>query len=96
MKILIWRGKHGDQYFDVADENKALKFLFTLIDTDYGYYDPEYMDIHNAALYKKAKEGDMVALRRFMHTRSDHEYEGWEFENTWTEEDFKKQFGEDL
>ena len=37
MKILIWRGKHGDQYFAIADENKALKFLFTFIDNEYGY-----------------------------------------------------------
>lgn len=96
MKILVWRGKHGDQYFNIADENKALKFLFTIIDTEYGYYNPDDMGSYNAALYKKAKDGDMVALRKFMHTRSVHEYEEWEFEDPWIEEEFKQKFGKDL
>jgi len=38
----------------------------------------------------------MVALKWFMLSRCDHEYEEWEFEDPWIEEEFKEKFGKDL
>ena len=98
MKILVWRGKHGNGYFDATDEYKALKFLFLIINTEYHYYNPENMSPADTVLYKKALDGDKVSLVRFMQTRYDHEYEyeEWEFEDIYTEEDFTKKFGEDV
>lgn len=96
MKILIWHGKHGDEYFDASDENKALKFLFTIIDKTYKYYDSEYMDSYCTNLYEKAKAGDMAAIKRFLCERSLHEYEGWEFEDVQTDADFTDRFDECL
>lgn len=96
MKILVWYGKHGEEYFVASDERKALKFLFTIIDEEYGYYEPEYMDKEDVALYEKAKTGNVRDIHRFMLSRNGHEYEGWEFHNADTEENFKERFGKDL
>lgn len=97
MKILVWTGKYGDEHIDATDEREALKFLFTIIDKECGYYDPEFMDKYAAGLYEKAKAGDMTSITRFMFSRQDHEYEGWEFEDVQTvaDADFKKRFGKD-
>ncbi len=98
MKILVWSGKYGEEHIDATDERKALKFLFTIIDKECGYYDPEFMDKYDSELYEKAKTDDMKAITRFMFSRQNHEYEGWEFRDvqTVTDTDFKNRFGEDL
>lgn len=96
MKILVWYGKYDEEYFVASDPRKALKFLFTIIDEEYGYYNPEDMDDKGSALYEKAKTGNVRDIHRFMLSRTGHEYEGWEFHNADTEEDFKKRFEKDL
>ena len=96
MKILVWHGKYGEEYFDATDENKALKFLFNVIDKEYEYYDSEYMSPYCADLYEKAKAGNMAAIKRFLCERSGHEYEGWAFEDVQTDADFADRFGEEI
>ena len=98
MKILVWTGKYGNEHIDATDEREALKFLFTIIDKECGYYDPGFMDKEDSVLYEKAITGDMKAITRFMYNRVDYEYEGWEFREiqTVTDTDFKKRFGKDL
>ena len=95
MKILVWYGKHGKEYFDATDEGKALKFLFTIIDRECGYYD-FFAGNEEKDLYEESKSGDMREIKRFMLYRNIYEYERWEFRNVQTDANFEKRFNEDL
>lgn len=98
MKILVWYGKHGEEFFDATDERKALKFLFTILDQECHYYDvvEELETDYIKAIYKKAKSGDLIAINRFMLLRIVHEYERWEFEDLQTDADFEKRFNKEI
>lgn len=98
MKILVWYGKYGEEFFDATDERKALKFLFTILDQEYHYYDYVETDEtdYTIDIYKKAKSGDSSAINTFLLLRIGHEYERWEFEDLQTDADFKKRFNKEI
>jgi len=87
--------------FDASDKEKeaiALKHMFAIIDEEYNYYcmlkevslEDTEDDLDQKRLYKLAKKGNPVAIKRLLWERSDHEYEGYEIESVLTEEDYKK------
>jgi len=80
MKILIYRGKHEDEYFDIStDELRrgAYRHLFDQLGGA-GYYDCSDPESKELALFNRATEGDDVALIQFMKLRSRYAYEGIE------------------
>lgn len=80
MRILVYRAKHGDVYFD-ATESVASAFLamFEYID-GLGYYGEDWMPRHDWAQVSIARTGDPIAAQDLLGRRRRHEYEGWSIE----------------
>ena len=82
MKILIWKTKYGDRYFDASspkkEEASALK-VFKDMKND-GFYNA-YLDPKHVTMYAKALSGDGKAALMLLRNRSDYEYEGISFED---------------
>jgi len=79
MKILVWKAKHEDLYYDASTLDKELNAfmtVFQLMDEqgDYGCCPPEGKE--HKALYRKAKKGDRESARTLLSLRCDYEYEG--------------------
>lgn len=78
MKILVWKSKYDDLYYDASTPEKELSaclFVFNEMDRD-GDYDccpPEGK--REKALYKKAKKGDGASAKTFLSLRQHYEYE---------------------
>ncbi len=79
MQILIYHGKHGDEYW-LADTDKqvnaAMRKLFTRLD-EWGCY---VEDKTHSLTLAKAREGDPRCIRHILESRRDCEYEGWDLE----------------
>ncbi len=74
MNILIYHGKHGDEYW-LADTPErfraAMRKLFTMLDED-GCYEGENVE--------QARSGDHRFICHLLQSRKDCEYEGWDLE----------------
>lgn len=82
VRILIYHGEHGDQYW-LADtptrEMQALQALFTILD-EWGCY-TEVDDTDVAHALPAARKGDPKAIHFILSVRDRYEYEGWVFED---------------
>jgi GTP cyclohydrolase I len=76
MEILIYHGKHGDEYW-LADTPErleaAMNELFARLD-NWGCYE------HDEENVAEARDGDIEATNRVLTRHRDYEYEGWELE----------------
>jgi len=80
MKILIYHGKHGDEYFDISTDplrRCAYRHLFNQLGGE-GYYDEPDPDSRELKLFNAAVAGDDEGLIMFMRLRKDYDYEGIE------------------
>jgi len=79
--ILIYHGKHGDQYW-LADTTPrmeaALRALFKQIDEQGCYNSNDNPDV--ACWLIPARGGDIRYIRTILEIRRDYEYEGWNIE----------------
>jgi hypothetical protein len=76
MKILVYFGKHGDEYFLVDTPERleaALRYLFKLFD-EWGCYSDDEEDI------VEARAGNARAIRWVLERHCDYEYEEWRIE----------------
>lgn len=77
MQILIYHGKHGDQYW-LADTSErldaAMRKLFTELDELGGYAEDEIRSL----TLEKAREGDARSIRHVLESRKSREYETWD------------------
>ena len=77
MRILIYHGKHEDQYW-LADTPQqleaALRKLFTELDELGCYTEDEFRSLTLA----NAREGDARCIRHILESHRFHEYEGWD------------------
>jgi hypothetical protein len=74
--ILIYHGKHGDQYWLVdtpARMNLAMKALFQQLD-DMGCYEE---DVRFDVL-DNARRGGMQCIKAILESRCGYEYESWD------------------
>lgn len=78
MKILVYKGKHGDVYFG-GSALPAFLAAFNYID-GLGYYSKEWMPHHDWAQVLIARDGDPIAARDLLRRRRQHEYEDWSIE----------------
>jgi hypothetical protein len=73
IRILIYQGKHGDEYW-IADTDAqvdcACRKLFKRFDEDGCYEDDE-------PALKEAREGDIQAIRHLLTKHRGFEYEKW-------------------
>ena len=79
MTILIYHGKHGDEYWlaDTPEQrDAAMRQVFTKLD-QWGCYDED--EGHSVAL-ATARTGDAYFIRQFLESRKNCEYEGWDLE----------------
>jgi len=76
MRILIYHGKCGDEYW-LADTPErleaAMRNLFTRLDEWHCYEDDEEG-------IAEARAGDIRAIKWILQRRQDYEYEGWDLE----------------
>lgn len=76
LKILVYRGKHGDQYW-LADtptrSTQAREALFRQLD-EMGCYENDENGL------EKARAGDVQAIAIILDRRDGCEYEGWSYE----------------
>lgn len=76
MRILVYRGKHGQEYW-LADTptrlEAAMRKLFARLDEWSCYEDSEEG-------IQKARAGDFKAIKWILERRSDCEYEEWNLE----------------
>jgi len=78
MRILVYKGKHGDAYWMANTMERAAgarEALFKMLDQD-GCYAYDVDD----ELLAKAREGNPQAIERILDIRSDYEYEAWAYE----------------
>ena len=76
MRILIYHGKHGDEYWlaDAPEQmDAAFRKLFARLD-EWGCYED------HAEGMAQARAGDIRAIKSILHRRQDYEYEGWDIE----------------
>lgn len=76
MKILVYHGKFGDDYWlaDTPEQQEAaFKKLFQGLDS-FGFYnyDSDYETV------AAARQGDRKAIRRILESRCHYEYEKWD------------------
>lgn len=79
MKILRYRGRHYDIYFDVSTgekEQRTYLALFNYLDTVCGYYRQVYGD-ENLAL-GGGRSGDWKDAKWMLQLRREYEYEKWD------------------
>ena len=78
MKILIYYGKHGNQYWmaDTAQRlDGAKRRLFDQLDEMHCYDEAENC---NAAMLRAAREGDINIIRQLLNAHNGDEYETWD------------------
>jgi hypothetical protein len=82
MKILIWRAKHTNVYYNASTEEKELAAYLKVFKEmqEQGDYECCPPTGEARALYKLAKQGDGTAVRKFVHSRRHYEYEGTDIE----------------
>ena len=77
MRILIYHGKHGDEYW-LADTpqqlNAAMFRLFAILDGQQCYVEDE----HRSFTLRMARMGNAQCVRAMLELHRDYEYEGWE------------------
>jgi len=76
MRILIYHGKYGDEYWAADTPERleaAMRKLFTRLDEWHCYEDDEEG-------IAEARAGDIRAIKRILQRRQDYEYEGWDLE----------------
>ncbi len=75
MNILIYHGKHGDEYW-LADTPErfraAMRKLFTMLDEMGCYEDDPGLE--------QARNGDHRFICHILQARNRYEYEGWDLE----------------
>lgn len=82
MRILIYHGKHGDQYWlaDTPDRlEAALRKLFTELDALGCYAEDESRSL----TLQKAREGDARSIRHILESHKSYEYENWDLEEVY-------------
>lgn len=82
MQILVYKGKHGELYFNASGPCvKAWAFLalFKHID-DMGYYGRDWIPSYEWQLVESARNGDKTAAYHLLLRRRKHEYECWTLE----------------
>ncbi len=76
-QILVYHGKHGDEYW-LADtperEAAAYLALFKLLDEWHCYED------YDEPVIAEARAGNWKTARSILRGRCDYEYEGWHLE----------------
>ncbi len=75
-RLLIHRGRDGDVYYLVDEEDQleaAMRHIYRRNAVD-GCYD--YLDRHHR-VYAAAKAGDFEAIKTVLTMRQGAEYEGW-------------------
>jgi hypothetical protein len=80
VNILIYSGKHGNQYWLVDTEARlhaAFRALFTMLDAD-GCYDEDDRDIGD--MLEAARSDDIKSIKTILEIRDNYEYEGWRIE----------------
>jgi hypothetical protein len=80
MKILIYYGKHGNQYWMVDTARRmdgAMRQLFDQLDEMHCYEDVEDC---NEAMLRAARQGGISVIRRLLDAHNGAEYECWEIE----------------
>lgn len=80
MKILVYKGKHDELYFNIdtpKKRNEAYEILFEAMKEE-GYYDPDDMTPQEKEIFDKADSGDTESIIRFLTSRS---YAGAEYED---------------
>lgn len=77
MSILVLKEKHGDRHFsfNTPEELRLLAAHIVRERQKEGYF---YEDAQHDKLLIQALKGDNQAALRFLHNRSDYEYEGIE------------------
>ena len=73
MKILVYYGKHGDEYWmaDTPEQlEAAMRGLFASLDECDYYEDEDHAE--------KAREGDLETIKCILYRHSDREYEQWD------------------
>jgi len=76
MKILVYHGKYGNEYWLVDTPQRleaAKRQLFKQLD-DWGCYDSDEEGL------AEARAGDPKAIRWVLDRRNGYEYEGWDLE----------------
>ena len=76
LKLLTWKGKHGDVHViarDPKEEGRAWLYLFKLMDGNH-FYDYD-LDGDEQSAYDGAKAGDAKAAKWLIDIRYDYEYE---------------------
>lgn len=77
MKILVYQGKHENEYFDISTDSLrrgAYRHLFDELG-EAGYYDSCDPADEELKLFNRATAGDDAAVIQFMTWRKEHEYE---------------------
>jgi len=77
VRILIYHGKHGDEYFNISTDSLrrgAYRHLFDQLGS-VGYYDDPDPDSTELELFNKATIGDDRSVIKFMQVRNDLGYE---------------------
>lgn len=79
MRILIYHGKHGDEYWlaDTEEQLNAAMFrLFTILDELQCYVEDE----HHSLTLRMARTGNAKCVRAILEEHRGYEYEGWDLE----------------
>ena len=82
MRLLIYHGKHRDQYWlaDTPDRlEAALRILFTELDALGCYTDDEIRSL----TLQEAREGDAHSIRHILESHKSYEYENWDLEEAY-------------
>jgi len=80
VKILVYRGKHGDSYWlarDAYERERAFTAMFTMLD-EWGFY--VELPAGERELYAYAKAGNPQASYKLLVLHQHYEYEGWSLE----------------
>jgi hypothetical protein len=77
MTILIYHGKHGNEYYDISTPalcKGAFRHLFDELGSE-GHYDCSEPNERELELFNKAVDGDDKAVMQFLELRSRAGYE---------------------
>ena len=77
-KILVWKNKHDDLYYDASTPEKELDSFLSVFQEMEGAGDYECCPPEGQlqkASYRRAKKGDKTAAKDFIMMRYDYEYE---------------------
>ncbi|MEE9214848.1 MAG: hypothetical protein V3U54_08660 [Thermodesulfobacteriota bacterium] len=83
-KILVWKTKHEDLYYDASTKQKELDAFLSIFQGMEGSGDYECCPPEGKlqkASYRRAKKGDKTAAKDFLLMRCDYEYEQISIEN---------------